>query len=125
MKRHLIVIGVVSILLAVGLSGCTNTKIDNFKDIHEHLPKYIGTEVTLEGYVASILGKSSAQDGLQDSYIADFLPSSDVENDYRYSILLSIPPDININKGMYRISGIVDTYMNSTPMINVTNALTI
>jgi hypothetical protein len=124
MKRHLIAIGLVFLLLAVGLSGCTNTKIDNFKDIHENLDSYIGKEVTLEGYVAAISGKSSAQDGLKDSYIADFLPSSDT-NDTKYSILLSIPPDIDVIKGMYKITGIVYAYMDSTPMINVTNAVTI
>jgi hypothetical protein len=38
---------------------------------------------------------------------------------------LSIPPDIDVTKGMYKMTGIVDAYMGSTPMINVTNAVAI
>ena len=125
MNKQLIIIGIAVLFICVGLSGCINTNVNNFKDIHEHLAKYIGTEVTLEGYITTIMGKSLAQDGFQDTYTAELFPSSDIEQDYRYVITLQIPADINVYTGMYKITGIVKEWMLSLPMINVTNAVAI
>lgn len=54
MKRHLMVIWIVILLLAVGLSGCVDEiKLTNIGDIQANPEDYLGKEVRVKGSVVS------------------------------------------------------------------------
>jgi len=43
------IVGIIVILLAVGLSGCSETKLTTVTQIREHTNDYIGKTVTIKG----------------------------------------------------------------------------
>jgi len=86
LKKHLIVIGIIVLLLAVGLSGCeesiSNVGITNIGDITANPEDYYGKEVTIEGSCMSNL----------------ILDDSEHSMEYKYHTTLL---------GLYRVTGII------------------
>ncbi len=100
MKKQLIIVGIIVILLTVGLSGCNeqnnntyNQNLISFDELSNHLPKYIGKNVTIEGYVEMVVPP-----------IARFVDRASYPN---YLVWLNIPRSITLYTGMYRITGTV------------------
>ncbi len=53
MNKKLITIGIILVFLMVGLSGCNDVK--NLGDVSSNPEKYLGKQVTVEGYCGSML----------------------------------------------------------------------
>jgi len=116
MKKQLVIIGIIIILLAVGLSGCneqsnntSNQDVVSFEELSNHLPKYIGKNVTIEGYVEMVVPP-----------IARFVDRASYPN---FLVWLNIPNSITLYTGMYRITGTVTQGQdNINPGINLISA---
>ena len=123
MKKQLLTAGITLALFTVLLSGCVNessSPVENnlvsFKELNDHLAKYIGQKITIEGYIGEGFGKY-----LGTPYVTNFCDSS--SNTPQYCVLLTIPSNITIYRGMYRIIGMVGEHnVTSIPMIDVTSA---
>ena len=114
MKKQLVIIGIVALLFCVGLSGCNqqigNSSLVSFQELTEHLPKYIGKNVTLEGYVAlTVPGYANFYDSASNS---------------RYIVQLFFSNNITLYTGMYRITGIVRSLqmVSVYPLVEVISA---
>lgn len=118
MKKRVKNIGITTLLifvfvLSVFIVITINQNIVGFQDIIEHLPKYIGKNVTIEGYVIS-------------APIMNTVSILDSQSNPRYSLTLNVPNKISIVPGMYRIKGTVtlDETQNY-PIIKVISAVAI
>jgi hypothetical protein len=49
MKKQLVIIGILTLLICVGLSGCTSIGLTDIGDIQANPEKYLNKEVTVEG----------------------------------------------------------------------------
>jgi uncharacterized membrane protein len=116
MNKQLVIIGIIALLITVGSSGCNelsdnanNQNLISFDELSNHLPKYIGKNVTIEGYVEMVIPP-----------IARFVDRASYPN---YLVWLNYPRTITLYTGMYRIKGIVTQGQdNINPGINVISA---
>jgi|GEM_PF-5618296 len=119
MRKQLVIFGIIVLLVTVGLSGCEqtgNSNLVSFQELTEHLPKYIGKTVTIEGYVASTMPGFANTPGVANMY--------DTASNPHYIIQLSVPNEITLYTGMYRITGTAQAspLSISYPFVNVTSA---
>ncbi len=119
--------GIAVLFLTGGFSGCIDEENDesqaniyiSLEELENHLDTYLGKEITTEGYVDEGFG-----DNMSSSYVAA-LCSSNSSNPL-YCVLIKIPVNVTIDKGMYKITGIIETHdITSIPVINVTSAIPI
>ena len=86
MNRHLIVIGVVIILLAIGLSGCIGGT--SIKDINEHPNNYLNKELTIQAfYGGAMMGVGSIY---QKKWLSDEMEAG-LTLQYKEGVESSIP----------------------------------
>jgi hypothetical protein len=119
MKKQLVIVGIAILLICVGLSGCEqkgNSNLVSFQELTEHLTKYIGKTVTLEGYIAFTTPGFNDTPGAATMY--------DSASNHQYVVQLSVPSSITLYTDMYRITGIVkDSPIGSgNPLVNVSSA---
>lgn len=95
-----------------------NAVITSFQELTVHLPKYIGKNVTIEGYIGYVMPGEGMTVGAN---------IYDSESNPYYLIFLIIPGDIKIYTGMYRIFGTVEENPLGLgqPTINVISATAI
>jgi len=108
MRKQLVIIGIIALLVCVGLSGCQQTKnnsnVISLQELSEHLPRYVGKNITIEGYISNFISSGIAL--LWDS-----------ESTPRYIIQLNFNSnEITLYKGMYRITGVASS--SSLPNID-------
>lgn len=108
---------VIILVIICSLTGCINVDgivNDNvsFQELHEHLGKYVGEEVTIKGYVDGVV---------QGSHTIGFY---DASLNPCYVILLKNVSNVNIYRGWYTITGTVGSAQLYTCVIDVISAET-
>jgi hypothetical protein len=101
MKKQLIIIGLITLLICIGLSGCNEQTIEvSILEIKENGDKYINQTVTIIGV---------------------YNPVAIFDNNHTVGLCINIPDEINkptlINGSEYRFTGIVK--FGKTPHIYI------
>ena len=99
LKITALLIIVASVTGCISVDGIINNNT-SFKELHEHLGKHIGEEVTVRGYIEMVSSFNTQVD-------ATIL--FDAAYDAHYLILLTNISDVNICRGWYTITGTVES----------------
>lgn len=113
---------IIFLFLTSVLSGCINVENNDqnnqdkiwyisFKELEDNLDKYLGNEISIEGYISKGYG-----DNVITPYVTNFC-SSNLSNP-KYCVLLNVPTNVTIFEGTYRITGIAGEHPN-TYMITI------
>jgi len=110
LKITTLLIIVASVTGCISVDGIINNNT-SFKELHEHLGKHIGEEVTIRGYVGEVIP------GFDTANLYD------ASSNAYYMIMLNNVSDANIYRGWYTITGTVESDMLSlyTCIIDVTS----
>ena len=118
-------VGFSALIFTVGFSGCVDEKNDEsqvnvcilLEELENLIDDYLGKKITTEGYVDGGSGNNVGS-----SYITDLCSSN--SSNPEYCVLINVPVNVTIDKGMYKITGILGLHdITSIPVINVSSAV--
>jgi len=110
MRKQMYMVIILICVITIGLCGCISEDnsmsgflqddtLVSFEDLDLHLARYIGEEITIEGYVAGAMDLGGLSAGT----------FSDSPSNAKYAIsIIYDSSNVTIYRGLYRLTGVVE-----------------